>query len=168
MTYKANYQSAENLMHSIDQMLVNLNDPFLNSMMTGFLSVYAVTVYELAIKKIFSDFAQTKHKVFGAFVTNNFDRINGRISYQSIKDDYLKKFGEKYRNRFLNKIDKIEKHHLKKYKVSVLTSYANIITWRNEFAHQGRIPNTATYQEVIVSYNTGKIVIDCLYDSMKR
>jgi hypothetical protein len=49
-----------------------------------------------------------------------------------------------------------------------LASYGNIITWRNQFAHEGIIPTTATYDEVKKAYHIGKNIIDCLAVAMKR
>jgi hypothetical protein len=49
-----------------------------------------------------------------------------------------------------------------------LTSYDNIITWRNQFAHEGQIPTHATYLEAVEAYEVGKQVIECLASAMKR
>ena len=49
----------------------------------------------------------------------------------------------------------------------IQSSYTNIITWRNGFAHQGIINSTATYSEVIQAYEDGKNVIHCLAMTMK-
>jgi len=82
----------------LDSVVRGVSDPFIESRYVGFVSIAAVTVYELCIKDIFINFAKTKHNVFGSFIENYFERISGRIKLRHIKNDYLKKFGDKYLN----------------------------------------------------------------------
>ena len=77
-------------------------------------------------------------------------------------------FGEKYVKRFVAKLEAAEKLSLRNARLSILTSYGNIITWRHQFAHEGQIPSTVTYAEIVQSYNAGKEVIKCLAESMQR
>lgn len=49
-----------------------------------------------------------------------------------------------------------------------MRSYSNLILWRNNFAHVGNVPATATYAEVTQSYEDGKFVIHALAASMVR
>ena len=50
----------------------------------------------------------------------------------------------------------------------IRSAYGNLITWRNDFAHEGRVNSTATYAEVVQSYEDGKEVIRCLAETMHR
>lgn len=50
----------------------------------------------------------------------------------------------------------------------MLAAYGNIILWRNQFAHEGIIPATPTYEEVKKAYHLGKNIIDCLALAMRR
>jgi hypothetical protein len=168
MAYGAHFQLADDYISHLDQVISGLTDPFIKSRYTGFLAVSAVTVYELAIKTIFCDFAQGKHKVLGSFTNAYFARINGRIKVQIIRDEYITKFGDKYLKRFDKRLTARELHILQTQGDSVRASYGNIITWRNGFAHEGIIPATATYDEVKKAYQLGKHVIHCLAESMKR
>ncbi len=152
----------------LDSVTSQIEDPFILSRYVGFVSVAAVTVYELAVKEIFIDFAKKKNKVFGTFTNAHFDRINGRIKNSDLKNEYIKKFGKKYLIRYQKKLDKEETEHLRNFGTSIESSYANIITWRNEFAHEGKITSTVTYQEVVSSYKTGKKLINCLAETMNR
>lgn len=152
----------------LNSSITQVNDPFILSRYVGFVSVAAVTVYELAVKEIFIDFASKKNKVFGSFTSAHFDRINGRIKNQDIKNEYIKKFGEKYLLRYKKKLDLQETEYLRNAGMSIKSSYANIIIWRNEFAHEGKISSTVTYHEVVKSYETGKKLIDCLAETMNR
>ena len=158
-----------------DQFVVHLGtvvdqvqDPLLTSRYAGFVAISAVTVYELAIKDIFISFCEKKHNVFGAFARSHFDRINGRIASKYITHEYLPRFGEKYKKRFCKKRDKLEEQFLRSNRVSILASYNNVVNLRNQFAHEGVIPTTMTFEEMARSYKFGKHVIHCLASTMVR
>lgn len=168
MPYIDYFQLADDYVTHLDATIANIGDPFIQSRHTGFLAVSAVTVYELAIKTIFIEFAAKKHKVLESFTASYFERINGRIKISIIKDEYISRFGGKYVNKFAKIIEKRENEILKADRSSMLSSYGNVITWRNQFAHEGIIPSTATYDEVKKSYQIGKNVIHCLANAMQR
>jgi hypothetical protein len=168
MTYSDHFRLADDYLAHIDPVISSIADPFIQSRYTGFLAVSAVTVYELAIKNIFYEFARTKHIVLANFTEAFFGRLNGRIKTSDLMDNYVKKFGEKYRRRLSSRLDNKEKEILRKEKASIRTCYGNVITWRNTFAHEGVLPINATYEEVKRSYNYGKLVIDCLAETMRR
>lgn len=168
MAYTDHYILADGVVAHLNSIVGGIADPFLISRYVGFVSVSAVTVYELAIKEIFIGFGERKHKVLGEFTRNYFDQINGRIKTREIKERYLVLFGEKYLKRFKANLEGAEKLSLRNTNISILTSYGNIITWRHQFAHEGQVPSTVTYSEIVQSYNAGKEVIKCLADSMQR
>jgi hypothetical protein len=60
MPYVDQFQLADDYLAHLDAVIVQITDPFIKSRYTGFLAVSAVTVYELAIKSIFIDFAHRK------------------------------------------------------------------------------------------------------------
>jgi len=168
MPYTDHFKLADDYLVHMDAVIATIADPFIKSRYVGFITVSAVTVFELAIKEIFIDFAKKKHVILGNFTLAYFDRINGRIKRDVLQDDYIKKFGEKYVTRFLKKMDQKEKAVLAAEGASVKQSYANIITWRNDFAHEGNLKVMATYEEVKKSYFLGKHVIHCLAETMIR
>lgn len=168
MTYVTHFQLADDLIDHLDEVISSVTDPFVASRYVGFVAVSGITVYELAIKKIFIDLSEKKHKVLGQFAGAFFERLNGRIRSQILKDDYLPRFGEKYVKRYKRLEAEAEKRFLRSDRVNVLSSYNNLILWRNEFAHEGRIPSTPSYQEVTQSYRWGKEVIHCLARTMNR
>lgn len=168
MPYTDHFLHADDVISHLDSIVPAITDPLLIPKYVGFVSVAAVTVYELAIKDIFIEFARKKHKVLGHFTEAYFDRINGRIKLQIIKDDYIGKFGSKYQARFNRYIEKRSKEYFLANHREIKNSYANLITWRNEFAHEGIINSTTTYPEVIQAYEDGKEVIHCLAASMTR
>ncbi len=168
MAYQVHFKLADDMISHLNSVIGGFTDPFVTSRYVGFVAVAAVTVYELAIKEIFCEFAQNKHKVFGNFVDKHFDRINGRIKLDIIRRDYLPRFGNKYLQRFEKKIKKADERSIRAREGSIQTAYGNIIIWRNKFAHEGKIPSTPTYLDVTKAYDTGKAVIDCLAETMRR
>lgn len=168
MTYTRHFQLADDYLVHVDAALIGIADPFVRSRYVGFTAISAVTVYELAIKEIFMGFGAKKHKVLGTFVQRHFDRINGQIGRDRIVGTYLPLFGDKYVDRFKRHLESTELRCLRTDSVSVKESYANLLTWRNAFAHEGVIPSSATYEEVKRSYLFGKKLIECLAATMVR
>jgi hypothetical protein len=168
MAYTDHFRLADDVITHLDTVIGGITDPFLASQYVGFVAVASVTVYELAIKEIFISFGQKKHKVLGDFTRTYFDRINGRIKTKTITEEYVNCFGNKYVQRFKKKLSETENNGLRNLGISILSSYANVITWRNQYAHEGQIPSTATYSEMKKSYNAGKEVIRCLAETMRR
>lgn len=167
MAYDRHFALADDMIDHLNTVITNITDPFIASRYVGFVAVAAVTVYELAIKDIFIEFGTQKHPILGTFTRSYFDRINGRIKIQIIRDEYVKKFGDKYVTRFRKKLDQAETRSLRSSGISIKESYGNIILWRNNFAHEGQIPTTVTYSEVTQSYIAGKQVIKCLAETMQ-
>ena len=86
-------------------------DPLLKAKYVGFVAVAAVTVYELAIKEIFIEFARKRHRVFGDFTESYFERINGRIKLDEIKGEYIRRFGSEYKREFQSRLkERAEKY----------------------------------------------------------
>lgn len=168
MPYAAHFATADSVITNLAAVVLATTDPILIGQYTGFAAVSAVTVYELAIKEIFVDFAHRKHRVLGQFTERYFDRINGRIGLKTLKDDYVPRFGERYARRFEKALDRDDLTELKVSGISIKWSYGNLIAWRNEFAHQGQIPTNATFAEVQQAYRYGKRVIECLARCMVR
>lgn len=168
MAYSDHFKLTDDLILHLDPILAAISDPFIESRYTGFLAVSGVTVLELALKNIFCDFADAKHPVLGNFCSQYFERINGRVGLKPIKDDYLAKFGSKYQKRFEDRVEKLERQHLRTAGTSIKASYGNLITWRNSFAHEGIVPANASYREVKRAYDCGKEVMHCLAGCMRR
>ena len=168
MAYTDHFQLADDLISHLDSVVVSIVDPFITSRYVGFVSVSAVTVYELAIKEIFIDFAQKKHKVFGVYAESHFRRLNGRIKTGELRNTHIPRFGERYVKRYRKLEGEAEAAALRHRGLSILAAYNNLIEWRHQFAHQGQIPTTATYAEVTQAYQTGKEIIHCLAKAMRR
>jgi len=168
MAYEDHFSLADDVIKHLETFVPKIEDPFLKSRYTGFVAISGATVYELAIKEIFISFAQRKHDVFGSFVSSHFERLNGRIKYCALKGEHIPRFGEKYVKKFEKNIQETQKQVLQNERIDILTAYNNLIQWRHQFVHNGKTPETATYEEVIQSYGVGKRVIHCLAKSMVR
>ncbi len=168
MAYSDHFLHADDIITHLNGIVPTIADPLLTAKYVGFVSVAAVTVYELALKEIFIEFALKKHKVLGHFTKSYFNRINGRIKLKVIKEDYISRFGNKYDVKFQKNIEKKCRDYFLLNHRDIRNSYANLITWRNDFAHEGKINSTTTYNEVVQAYEDGKEVIHCLAESMTR
>jgi hypothetical protein len=168
MPYATRFQHADDVVTHLNGFVPTLTDPLLTAKYVGFVAVAAVTVFEMAIKDIFVDFAGKKHLVLGAFVESYFKRINGRIKLNTVKDEYISRFGDRYIKRFSRHLDTTSASYLRVHRRDIKAAYNNLIVWRNDFAHEGRINSTTTYNEVVQAYTDGKEVIHCLARTMVR
>lgn len=168
MAYHDHFRLADDLISHLDTVIGGVSDSFISSRYVGFVAVAGTTVYELAIKDIFLEFSAKKHKVFGVFATRFFERLHGRIKTGEIRNNYLPRFGDRYTRRYKKLEEQTENKFLRDHGKSVLSSYNNIIEWRNQFAHQGEIPTTPSYREVTSAYQVGKEIIHCLAKALQR
>ncbi|WP_374632876.1 HEPN domain-containing protein [Ferrovibrio sp.] len=168
MAYAAHYALADGSVAHLSGVVPAIVDPDMKARYAGFVAVVGVTVYELAIKEIFCEFASKKHKTFGEFATVHFSRLNGRIKMQDLRGEHIKRFGLKYKDRFNKLVEAKDKAILLTGAKPATSCYDNMITWRHEFAHGGRPPTNATFEEVCEAYEQGKVVIECLFNAMVR
>ncbi len=168
MPYSDRFALADDYLAHLDPMMAGITDAFIKSRYLGFVVISAVTVYELAIKDIFYEFSEKKHAVLGVFARARFDQINGRIKIGSLKTEHIKMFGQKYVQKFENKLDICENQFLRDGEGSIKSSYGNVVSWRHQFVHEGVAPSSTNYEEVKKAYICGKEVIHCLNSAMVR
>lgn len=166
MPYTDRFIGADYIFGQMTSMAATITDPVVLSNYAGFLSVTAVTVFELAIKDVFYDFAVKKHNSFGFFVGTHFKRINGRIKLDDLRKEHIAAFGQKYLERFKKLLDAKDNLYVLASAGSIKSSYTNLIGCRHSFVHSNLV--TLTLGEVISSYNLGKEVIHVLNSSMVR
>jgi hypothetical protein len=166
MSYQNRFVSTDNLIAHLNPFVNTITDAAIKANYAGFLSVSAVTVYELAIKDIFIEFAQKKNYVFGNFIEKHFSSINGRIKIDDLKGQHIKPFGTKYLDKFEVKLKSREKIIFNTSRKNVRADYSNLIICRHKYVHGGS--PTLTFQEVLDSYQIGKDVIHSLYETMQR
>jgi hypothetical protein len=167
-SYLSHFQHADDIITHLNSIVPTMTDPLLQAKYAGFVAVAAVTVFEIAIKDIFISFARGKHKVLGSFTESHFNRINGKISFDAIRNDYIKRFGSKYQVKFDKKFKTISDLYLATHRNDLKILYSNLITWRNDFAHEGRIRTNSTYQDTVLAYQGGKEMIRCIAETMVR
>ncbi|MCX6258549.1 MAG: HEPN domain-containing protein [Bacteroidia bacterium] len=166
MSYIDRFIDTDNLITHLCTFIGTITDGAILASYAGFLSVSSVTVYELAIKDIFRDFASKKNTSFGVFVDSHFDRINGRIKLSNLRDEHIPSFGAKYLDRFNRNLDTKDAISIAAGTGSIKSSYSNLIVCRHSFVHQGA--PTLTINEIILSYQRGKEVIHSLNVAMIR
>lgn len=165
MPYTDRFIATDYLLSHLSTVVPGLSDPALQASYAGFLSVSAVTVFELAVKDIFIDFATKKHQSFGKYAGSNFSQINGRIKLPHLSD-YVKSFGDKYSIKFKKNLDDKEVEVLRTARANIRSSYSNLIICRHTYVHQGN--PTLTFSEIQTNFGYGKLVIECLFNAMKR
>ncbi|MDP3111709.1 MAG: HEPN domain-containing protein [Thermodesulfovibrionales bacterium] len=166
MPYTDRFRATDSLIDHLKTFVGTITDPELKANYAGFLSVSSVTVYELAIKDIFCEFASRKNKVFGTVIERHFNRINGRIRIEDLKGTHIKLFGDKYLKKFNQKLHIKENSVFSTSRVSISADYGNLLTCRHEYVHSGS--PTLTINEVIDNFINGKEIIHCLNEAMKR
>lgn len=166
MAYQDRFIATDNLIAHLTPIVSGITDAAIQANYAGFLSVSAVTVYELAIKDIFAEFASKKNVVFGDFVVKHFSGINGRIKLDDLKGQHIKPFGVKYLDKFEKKLKARETAVFAVSAKNVRSDYSNLILCRHKYVHAGN--PSLTFQEVLDNYHTGKEVIHSLYEAMKR
>lgn len=166
MSYLNRFTTTDNLIAHLSPIVSTIRDTAIQSNYAGFLSVSAVTVYELAIKDIFTEFALKKNVVFGTFVEKHFSTINGRIKLDDLKGQHIKQFGTKYLIKFEKRLKIKEDIASTTTRKNIRTDYSNLILCRHKYVHGGT--PTLTFQEVLDNYQTGKDVIHSLYETMQR
>ena len=168
MSYDVHFKRLDEYLEHANAFIASLSEPLIKHRQIGFIVVSAVSAYELAIKDIFFNFAHKKHKSFGIYVGNIFKRTNGQIKIETLKNKHIRRFGDKYVEKFDAELTKCEDYSLRVNRRSILNSYGNVIFWRNNFVHEGIIVDSASYEEAVQSYQDGKEVINALSRIMVR
>ena len=168
MAYVDRYPLADDLITHLNGVISPALDPFLTTRYVGFVCVSAVTVVELAVRDILIEFASKKHRVFGVFCQDSYERLNGRVSLKDLRDLHIKRFGGKYLVRFNKLLAAEERRELLASGRSASASFGNLVTWRHVFAHQGVLPANASYLEAKQGFELGKQVLRCLDQALQR
>jgi hypothetical protein len=167
MPYLDKFVPTDNLILQLNPIITAVTDPDVRISYAGFLSVSAITVYELAIKEIFFDFSTRKNRVFGIFIEGHFARLNGKILFGDLRGKHINQFGDRYLNKFDRSLAIQEAASLAATpSISLKSQYNNLILCRHQFVHNGS--PTLTINEVIDCYNQGKKIIHCLDFAMRR
>src|SRR3546814_16015086 len=94
------------------------------------------------------------------------DVCSSDLKISQINEDCLKRFGGAFHKRFNSLLTRVDRYYIKQKGFSIVSSYGSLITCRHEFAHQGSIPETASYNDIKNGYAAGKVVLSCLAQAL--
>ncbi len=135
----------------------NVSD-FAKAHLAGAIAVMSSATFELCIKEILYDFSQKRDVVFGAYVRNNYAKLNGRIQTDDLKNDFLKKCGGLFKDRFQDELDRIKNQAKQSGQRDPAESYNSLVMHRHKFAHE--LNTQISYEDVKEIYRSGIVVID--------
>ena len=126
--------------------------------LAGLLVVAIAASYEACIKDILISFATRHHSVFGEFATNQYSRLNSKITISDL-NSYCKTFSksrhESFKQLLKQRSDKINERLGQR----IENHYANILGWRHAFAHSW--VRSTTVEEVIRTHKFAIRIIYC-------
>lgn len=166
MSYTSHFLHADEIIAHLNTIIPTITDDLLKAKYVGFVAVASATVYEVAIKDIFISFAKSEHNILGNLMASKFERINGKIDIETIKNDYIKPLGADYLDRFKVNLELSNNAFLQINRRDFKSSYKNLILTRHQFAHVGQLLGNSTYPEIVQAYEDGKEVIKCLSETM--
>jgi len=167
MGYSRHFQLVDDVSSHFDA-AVNSANAFLQSRYVGFYAVSSAAVLEIALKEVVVGFAQHHHALFGTYMASRYERINGRIKLEDITKEHLKPFGKEFQRRFDRLFKRVDQLSIKRHGYSVKSAYGILLTCRHQFAHEGSVPETATYSEIKKGFDAGKIVMACLAKTLEK
>lgn len=166
MSYSDHFKLVDDVLPHLEVTVASANDPFIQSRYVGLFAVSSAAVFELAVKQILYEFAAAKHDAFGFYCAESLKKLNGRIRLDSLCNEHVRRFGGTYSERLRSELSAAETRELSANRYSIKAAYEQIITWRHAFAHEGKIPEQATFVEAKKGYEAGKIVLSCLAAAM--
>ncbi|MFT8705374.1 MAG: HEPN domain-containing protein [Bifidobacterium sp.] len=163
------YQHAETAIKGLRVAYPSIKDPAQRIAFTGMVVVAATTSYEIEIHEALLNFIDSKHNaVLSTFAREQWNQMNGHISYPELTTGYLKYLGNQYCDYFKNLSSSQDKaqtangHH-------IINSYAQVIRNRNSFVHGGmEHTSNLTFEEAIKYYKEGKYVIQWFSNTLKH
>lgn len=128
--------------------------------LAGLLAIAYVAAFENCVKAIFVSFGAATHPILGAVTEHHFDKLSSKIHWDYLGDGYAGQFGPSYKAEYLKCLSVEEAAVFAASQVSMKGAYANILTWRHKFAHEGVM--LTTLEEVTAAYPSAKQVIRAL------
>jgi hypothetical protein len=132
--------------------------------LAGLLAIAYVAAFENCVKAIFIAFGTATNPILGSVTEHHFQKLASKIHYDFLGDGYAVQFGQAYKAEYLKCLNAQEAQVLAASQVSMKGAYANILTWRHKFAHEGVM--LTTLEEVTAAYPTAKRVIEALDSAM--
>ena len=124
--------------------------------LAGLLVVSIASTYETCVKEVLYEYASEQHVAFGDYTKRNYEKLNSKISVSDLKR-YCELFDPSIKDRFQRKLSQRKKSILERLGKNIETSYAQILSWRHEFAHAGS--RNTTIEEARKFHQLGKRVL---------
>lgn len=122
--------------------------------LAGLLVVSIAACYETCVKETLITHATKQHSAFGNFASNNYKKINSKISIGDLHN-YASTFNVS--KRFNETLSKRKKVINDKTGINIESCYKQILSWRHDFAHAG-VRNT-TIEEAVRTHRIAKRVL---------
>lgn len=124
--------------------------------LAGLLVMTTVASYESCVKETLISYAGRHHIAFANFATNNFKKLNSKISIGDL---------HRYTSDFDDQVSVQFKAILKKRKdgidgrigKNIETAYGQMLSWRHAFAHAGT--RNTTIEEAVATHRLAKRVL---------
>jgi hypothetical protein len=124
--------------------------------LAGLLVVSMAASYESCVKETLVTFASSHHIAFGNFTSNNYKKLNSRISIDDLHR-YARTFDDSVYDRFKSLLDQRKRRIDTRTGKNIEFSYKQILSWRHDFAH-AEIRNT-TIEEAMATHRLAKRVL---------
>ena len=137
----------------------------LNNELAGMFAVTIVATYESIVKNALISYAASIHPKYRIYIEKDFDQINARISLDQL-GGYSRKFGlqewigygvKKNKTSFHKILEDYKAVVERRFRTKLTTNYENLITWRNDYAHERT--TSVTLNEVYESHRVGQYVV---------
>ncbi|KJR40286.1 hypothetical protein MCHI_003828 [Candidatus Magnetoovum chiemensis] len=157
------YLLVDRIISDVDSLIKNTTvDEFIITGFAGLLTVNAVAAFEDRVKKCLYDFSNKIDPVFGNYFKSRYDKINAKVKTSDLIDNYLKHFGNEYKERFNTKLKIITKEAINS--ADPVEQYNNFIQKRHDFVH--KIKLDLEYAEAKKQYYSGKKIIEAFESSL--
>lgn len=131
--------------------------------LAGLLVVLIAATYESCVKESIGTFASSCHKSFGEYADRSYSKISSRISISDLYK-YVRLFDSAAHTRFKLTLKSRQNQFESKFGVSIKDSYAQMLSWRHDFAHGG-VRNT-TVEEAFETHQRAKHVLYCFEEAL--
>ena len=124
--------------------------------LTGFLVLSGVTAVEVRLKTFLEEFAASHNPIFAVYVRATLEKTNAKVRLNDLYD-YATRFGEDVRDNLKERLKRVDELALRRANTSVKASYENLLTWRNNFAHEGSV--TCTFEEARLAIRCACLIL---------
>jgi len=130
--------------------------------LAGLLVVTIAASYESCVKDTLVSYAGRHHAAFETFATNNYRRLNSRISVGDLYG-YTGTFDATVETRFKALLAERKARLNDRIGKNIETAYKQILSWRHDFAHAGT--RNTTIEEAANTHRLAKRVLYAFDDA---